>query len=218
MISMNTTAGFMELGPEHRAPLHTRYDDMVEFDEQVNRPEDGPDESLHQEDMQQQEDIQEAIFFANTFLCPSHRGGSARKMRSYLPNRGYHNCARGFVALHSLPRLQLTNIRLCNHCGAKLFPHETNELCCLNGKVKLPELPVPPELMRLYTVQSEDGAHFRKHIHSYNHVLAFTSIGVRIDNELANSKKGVYTYRAQGTMYHKIGSLIPEPNNIPRFL
>ncbi|RZC87057.1 hypothetical protein C5167_041987 [Papaver somniferum] len=51
-LSMNTTAGFLELGPDHRAPLRTRYEDMVEFDEQVDRFEDVHDES-HQEDPQE---------------------------------------------------------------------------------------------------------------------------------------------------------------------
>ncbi|XP_026419749.1 uncharacterized protein LOC113315708 [Papaver somniferum] len=104
------------------------------------------------------------------------------------------------------------------YCGAKLFPHETNQFCCLNGKVSLPNLPVPPELMLLYNVQSELGFHFRHNIRAYNHVFSFTSIGVRIDHNTANLRKGVYTYRAQGTMYHKIGSLIPEPSDRPRFL
>ncbi|XP_026433135.1 uncharacterized protein LOC113330554 [Papaver somniferum] len=72
--------------------------------------------------------------------------------------------------------------------------------------------------MLLYTVQSELGAYFRQNIRSLNHVFSFTSIGVRIDHNTANSKKGIYTYRAQGTMYHKIGSLIPEPSDRPRFL
>ncbi|MCL7036986.1 hypothetical protein MKW94_019917 [Papaver nudicaule] len=58
-MSMNISAGFMELGPEHRAPLHTRYEDMIEFDEQVNRPEeDGPEEG-------QQEDREEGIFLTS---------------------------------------------------------------------------------------------------------------------------------------------------------
>ncbi|KAI3952297.1 hypothetical protein MKW92_028702, partial [Papaver armeniacum] len=78
----------------------------------------------------------------------SRRGGTN------VSNRGFHNSARGFVDLNSLPRLQLNDISLCEHCGAKLFPHETNQLCCLNGKVSLPYLPVPPELMELFTAQS----------------------------------------------------------------
>ncbi|KAI3989592.1 hypothetical protein MKX01_036201 [Papaver californicum] len=129
-MSVNTTAGFLELGQEHRAPLHTRYKDMIELDEEVDGLEDNPDES-HQEGLAENRQ--------------SNRANNNRSRSTLLPNRGFHNSARGFVDLHSLPRLQITDIGLCNHCGSKLFPHETNHFCCLNGKVKLPDLPVPPE-------------------------------------------------------------------------
>ncbi|KAI3937320.1 hypothetical protein MKW98_001891 [Papaver atlanticum] len=116
-MSMNIAAGFMELGSEHRALMHTSSEDMVEFDDQINEPEDGTDES-HQED--------------------------TRRRGTTLSNKGFHNSARGYVNLHSLPRLQLNNISSCNHCGAKLFSHETNQFCFLNGQVSLPDLSVPP--------------------------------------------------------------------------
>ncbi|MCL7028488.1 hypothetical protein MKW94_028880 [Papaver nudicaule] len=58
-MSMNISNGFMELGPEHKAPLRTRYEDMFEFDEQVDEPEDGADEG------QPHEDMQEGIFLSN---------------------------------------------------------------------------------------------------------------------------------------------------------
>lgn len=39
-----------------------------------------------------------------------------------------------------------------------------------------------------------------------------------IDECLANGKDGVYSFRAQGAIYHKIGSLLPTPGNRPRFI
>ncbi|KAI3832822.1 hypothetical protein MKX03_026583 [Papaver bracteatum] len=57
-VRMNTSEGYMELGPEHRAPLHTTFDDMLEFDEQINTTGDYLDES-HQQDMP------EGIFLKN---------------------------------------------------------------------------------------------------------------------------------------------------------
>ncbi|KAI3844343.1 hypothetical protein MKX03_034591 [Papaver bracteatum] len=57
-VGMNTSEGYMELGPEHRAPIHTTFDDMLEFDEQINNTGDDLDES-HQEDMQ------DGIFLTN---------------------------------------------------------------------------------------------------------------------------------------------------------
>ncbi|CAI2183066.1 13215_t:CDS:2 [Funneliformis geosporum] len=48
---------------------------------------------------------------------------------------------------------------------------------------------------------------------AYNQVLAFTSLGVNLDKELANAKKEVYTFRIQGALYHQIGSLMPRYND-----
>ncbi|XP_057250132.1 uncharacterized protein LOC104897172 [Beta vulgaris subsp. vulgaris] len=71
----------------------------------------------------------------------------------------------------------------------------------------------------LYSDQGEDGEHFRLNIRKYNHVFAFTSMGVVIDDELADARQGVYTYRAHGSIYHRIGGLLPlNSNDRPRFL
>ncbi|CAG8687581.1 2460_t:CDS:2 [Cetraspora pellucida] len=44
------------------------------------------------------------------------------------------------------------------------------------------------------------------------------STGVKIDRELANGKNGVYTYRVQGSFYHRIGVLWPENGVEPCYL
>ena len=55
-------------------------------------------------------------------------------------------------------------------------------------------------------------------IWAYNNVLAFTSLGVNFDQELANAKEGVYTFRIQGALYHRIGGLKPkEDTTLPAF-
>src|SRR6185295_229004 len=44
-----------------------------------------------------------------------------------------------------------------------------------------------------------------------NQIFSFTSIGgARLDTNLANSRKGVYTYKIQGQHYHQHGCLMPE--------
>ncbi|KAL5730336.1 DNA helicase [Ranunculus cassubicifolius] len=58
--------------------------------------------------------------------------------------------------------------------------------------------------MDLYIDQSPIGRHFRKNIRPYNHIFSFTD--------------GVFTFRAQGAIYHKIGSMLPIPGTRPRFL
>ena len=40
----------------------------------------------------------------------------------------------------------------------------------------------------------------------HNTALAIASLGVNLGKQLANAKKGVYTFRIQGTMYHSLVS------------
>ncbi|KAF9895683.1 hypothetical protein BX616_009060, partial [Lobosporangium transversale] len=48
---------------------------------------------------------------------------------------------------------------------------------------------------------------FLHDIKKYNASLSFTSIGVNVDQALANGQDGAYTFRIQGTVVHRIGSL-----------
>ncbi|KAL5713216.1 DNA helicase [Ranunculus cassubicifolius] len=43
-------------------------------------------------------------------------------------------------------------------------------------------------------------------------------MGVHLDTNLASGRNGIYTYRAQGAIYHRIGSLFPQFGQRPRFL
>ncbi|KMT19458.1 hypothetical protein BVRB_1g010880 [Beta vulgaris subsp. vulgaris] len=132
---------------------------------------------------------------------------------------GYRNCARNYTESQGVPIFNLPTMTTCPHCQARLFRSESPELCCLNGKVNLPELPLSIDLLDLFSDQSDNGIHFRENILKYNHVFAFTSMGVEIDDELANARQGVYTYRAQMSIYHRIGGLLPlNSNDRPRFL
>ncbi|KAL5729947.1 DNA helicase [Ranunculus cassubicifolius] len=97
-----------------------------------------------------------------------------------------------------------------------LMSHLT--FCSKEGKIVLPYEPPPPELLYLYTANTPQARHFQENTRSYNHVFSFTSMGVHLDTTLANGCSGVYTFRAQGTIYHKIGPLLPSTGQRPRFL
>ena len=115
-------------------------------------------------------------------------------------------------------RTQLPNPRSCIHCNARLFYHESLDMCCSGGKISFPQVNAPQELLEIFMDSSAEGNHFRKHIRCYNHIFSFTSCGVHIDERLATTGHGIYTFRAQGAIYHNIGGFYPEQDSRPRFL
>ncbi|PKB97523.1 hypothetical protein RhiirA5_258470, partial [Rhizophagus irregularis] len=114
----------------------------------------------------------------------------------------------------------------CSKCGAMMWIDETVNksskspvftICCANGKVILPllqELPYPLNILLL-----ENNPHsclFQQNIRMYNSALSFTSLGANIDHQITGVG-GVYTFRIHGEMYHRIGTLLPNPENPPSF-
>ncbi|KAH7860945.1 hypothetical protein Vadar_019830 [Vaccinium darrowii] len=104
---------------------------------------------------------------------------------------------------------ELRAVPPCSFCHAKKFQYESRSFCCYNGQVVLANEGVPKALRTLFTSQNDEGLEFRRHIRAYNSMFAFTSFGVKRDKELATSRQGVYTFRAQGQVYHDLPSLIP---------
>ena len=89
--------------------------------------------------------------------------------------------------------------------------------CCANGKINLPTIDQPPEpLLSLLTGEDSRSRNFRKNIRKYNSVLAFTSMGARVDQSVVGTR-GVYNFRIHGEVYHQIGSLLPDSNTMPAF-
>ena len=58
--------------------------------------------------------------------------------------------------------------------------------------------------------------HFRKNIRAYNSIFAFTSLGASIDHSI-NKSKGPKVFKICGQIYHLMGSLLSEENQLPRF-
>jgi hypothetical protein len=104
----------------------------------------------------------------------------------------------------------------CKHCHAKKFERETDGFCCRNGSIKLAEPKPIPELMRLWSSADADSRHFRESIRFFNGHFSFTTLGVSLDNNCTNMRSGVYTFRAQGSMYHNVHSF--GPNSRPEHL
>ncbi|RZB86134.1 hypothetical protein D0Y65_026271 [Glycine soja] len=116
----------------------------------------------------------------------------------------------------------------CQECGAQMWYGERINkdkkslnprfsLCCDDGKIQLPILEKPPDILKeLLFGNSRQSKNFQTYIRSYNLMFAFTSPGAKIDRTL-NTGKGPPSFRIQGQNHHLIGSLLPMPQNSPKF-
>ncbi|KAG5588316.1 hypothetical protein H5410_048750 [Solanum commersonii] len=77
------------------------------------------------------------------------------------------------------------------------------------GYIKLAPNEVADDFYELFVADSEEAKLFRKNICAYTSIFAFTSFGVKLDKDLASSRKGVYSFKAQDQIYHDLPSLIP---------
>jgi len=102
----------------------------------------------------------------------------------------------------------------CTHCGAFKWQDESESTCCAKGKVKLhPIKPLPPRMVRLYDIN--ESPHFLKNIVAYNNLLALASLGYNDPNDGVHGFRP--TFKIQGKMYHRIGSLLPTAGEQPKF-
>ncbi|XP_039968602.1 uncharacterized protein LOC120780379 [Bactrocera tryoni] len=104
---------------------------------------------------------------------------------------------------------------ICPHCEAAKFSGETAGMCCVNGKVKLPEFEPPPEpLQSLIFETSPESKHFLNHIQENNSSYQITSFGAtKIIRD-----QFMPTFKIQGQIYHLAGSLLPLPDANHQFL
>jgi hypothetical protein len=103
----------------------------------------------------------------------------------------------------------------CEYCHALKFKHETPGMCCASGKVVLHELNTPPEpLKSLVSGVDPESKLFLKKIRKFNSCFQMTSFGATkiIRNNFET------TFKIQGQVYHQIGSLLPLPDETPKFL
>lgn len=116
----------------------------------------------------------------------------------------------------------------CTKCNANLWYEERAEkaksnigagfsLCCMKGKVHLPTLDRPPDLLfNLHNGIDHRSKHFMENIRAYNSMFAFTSMGGKIDNSV-NDGGGPPQFILSGQNYHRIGSLLPENGDKAKF-
>ncbi|XP_074108441.1 uncharacterized protein LOC141533449 [Cotesia typhae] len=103
----------------------------------------------------------------------------------------------------------------CIYCRALKWMDEPPEMCCSGGQVQLPTIePYPEPLNSLLIHQDPLSEHFLFTIRKYNGCFQMTSFGAK------EVKEGNYmpTFKIQGQVYHRIGSLMAEPHQHPSFL
>ncbi|GIY77822.1 hypothetical protein CDAR_370201 [Caerostris darwini] len=109
----------------------------------------------------------------------------------------------------------------CPHCHALKFKNEPAGLCCASGKVQLPEIETPPEpLYGLLIGTDPDSSLFLKSIRTFNSCFQMTSFGATeiVQNNAANGQQFNSTFKIKGQVFHKVGSLLPMPDESYKFL
>lgn len=105
---------------------------------------------------------------------------------------------------------------ICAFCKAKKFINESIGICCLNGKIKLPYLPVPPKpLNDFMSGNNPTSRNFLRNIRKYNTSFQMTSFGA---TQILNDHQYLPTFKIQGQIYHLIGSLLPLDTQQTSFL
>ena len=89
-------------------------------------------------------------------------------------------------------------------------------MCCGNGDIQLPAIAPPPEQLYYFFAGSTPKAqHFCENIRQYNVALAFTSLGVKVDDTVNAGGGGPPTFCIHGELHHQLGSLLPRNGECP---
>lgn len=131
---------------------------------------------------------------------------SYRSAFSYVPNIDYSE--QNNIKIGPMNKI-------CPKCNAKKWADEASGMCCSGGKVTLPEIQDPPELLKdLLTGSHPYSSNFLNNIRKYNSLFQMTSFGAKVVRE----SNFMPTFKIEGQVYHKIGSLLPEQGKNPQFL
>lgn len=118
----------------------------------------------------------------------------------------------------------------CKYCNAIFWFNERNlkdtkvnkeilySKCCKYGKIKIPPYKEPPPFLSMLINNKEStlSRHFLQKIRQYNCLFSFTSMGAKINKNI-NDGQGPYVFCINGQIHHRIGSLLPQKNNDPKF-
>jgi hypothetical protein len=110
---------------------------------------------------------------------------------------------------------------ICSGCGALTWVREKKgalkdnafTMCCQKGKVIISPLPpIPPLLYDLVNTRNAPFNHFLSKIRAYNCSFQMASSTANIDQV-----NGLSSFRVLGNVCHRMGPLIHEPGEVPKF-
>ena len=105
--------------------------------------------------------------------------------------------------------------KVCRWCENLLWPKESSQICCRNGKVVLPPLTDHPEkLKNLLMGIDKDGKHFVASMAHYNTVLSFASIHY---GRNPSPEGGPLAILANGEFHRQISSMFAGKAQVPSF-
>ena len=93
-----------------------------------------------------------------------------------------------------------------SHCMAYRWTGESHTTCCCNGQVHIYLSLPPPNLIPLYDVTANGQQYLKKNIVAYNNLFSLSSLGFKQPNYGVTGFRP--TFKIQGKMYHRIGSLL----------
>jgi hypothetical protein len=116
----------------------------------------------------------------------------------------------------------------CPNCDALLWIEErlANStvkkpkfgICCKQGCISLPKnKELPATYLELLTSENKESVDFSTYIRLYNSVLGFASTSANVDQALMQATSGVYNYRINGGVHHKISAFLPNDNKKETF-
>ncbi|GBN91745.1 hypothetical protein AVEN_912-1 [Araneus ventricosus] len=134
---------------------------------------------------------------------------------SKLCLEGFHYDPRKEYSKHEKVIIGGMN-QICKYCSAKNYKCEPPGMCCCSGKVRLPALGTPPDLLLSYmSGTTSESKHFLKNIRRYNSCFQMTSFGA---SSIVGRSGFETTFKVQGQIYRKAGSLLPLPSENAKFL
>ena len=75
-------------------------------------------------------------------------------------------------------------------------------MCCLDGKIHLPQPPPPPNLLkRLFMASMLEARQFHEHIRQYNVALSFTFLGAQVDGSINRGGGGPLVFKIWGELH-----------------